>query len=146
MATQSSIDQLNSFLRGEMSAVETYRLAIERLGSEGIRPSLETCQRSHEARVATLREMIVRLGGEPAEGSGAWGAFAKSVQAGADVLGKKVAVASLEEGEDHGVADYQRDAKNLDAEARRLVEAELLPAQLQTHRIMRDLKASQSMD
>lgn len=143
MATQSSIDQLNSFLRGEMSAVETYRLAIERLGNEGMRPTLETCQRSHEGRVRILREMIVRLGGEPAEGSGAWGAFAKSVQAGADVLGKKVAVASLEEGEDHGLADYQRDVKNLDAEARRLVEVELLPAQVQTHRIMRDLKASQ---
>ena len=29
MATKSSVDQLNSFLRGEMAAVETYRMAIE---------------------------------------------------------------------------------------------------------------------
>ena len=30
MATKSSVDQLNSFLRGELSAVEAYRIAVEK--------------------------------------------------------------------------------------------------------------------
>jgi len=31
MGTKSSIDQLNSFLRGEMAAVETYQMALDKL-------------------------------------------------------------------------------------------------------------------
>ena len=53
-----------------------------------------------------LRDAIVACGGTPAEGSGAWGTFAKVVEGGAKVFGEKAAVAALEEGEDHGLADY----------------------------------------
>jgi uncharacterized protein (TIGR02284 family) len=136
----TDIETLNSFLRGEISAVETYRQAIGHVSDDRIRGQLETCLHDHEHRVEALRERIEKLGGQPAEGSGPWGTFAKLVQAGADVLGEKAAIQALEEGEDHGLADYQRDLDKTHGEARRLVRMELLPAQKRTHERLSRLK------
>ena len=80
----ATVDTLNGFLRGEISAVETYRQALDKLQSSPSRVQLEQCRRSHEERVSRLRQEVVRLGGKPEEGSGAWGAFAKLV----DVAGR----------------------------------------------------------
>jgi uncharacterized protein DUF2383 len=141
MATKSSIEQLNSFLRGEISAVETYRIAIDRLDKNSTaRSELAACMRSHQERVDLLRGQISALGGEPVQKSGPWGVFAKTVEGGAALLGDKVSIAALEEGEDHGLKDYRSELDDLDAETRRIVTAELLPRQLQTHRQMSNLK------
>ena len=41
MATKSSVDKLNEFLRGEMSAVETYQMALDKLeGTSAARDEL----------------------------------------------------------------------------------------------------------
>lgn len=138
--TDKSVDTLNSFLRGEISAVETYRQAIGHVTDERTRSLLEDCQKDHEQRVAAIRERVEKLGGKPAEGSGPWGVFAKLVQAGADTLGEKTAIQALEEGEDHGLADYQRDMDQLHGEARRFARMELLPAQKRTHERLSRLK------
>ena len=141
MGTASNVDHLNSFLRGEISAVETYRMALDKLDATNpARAHLESCLQSHAERVVVLRDAIIQLGGNPAEGSGAWGAFAKAVEGGGKIFGDKGAIAALEEGEDHGLADYRRDLDDLDASARRLVESRLLPQQIQTHRTMSQLK------
>lgn len=134
------VDTLNSFLRGEISAVETYRQALGRVSDDRLRDALKDCQHDHEHRVEQLRERIRKLGGEPAEGSGVWGTFAKLVQTGADMLGDKAAIVALEEGEDHGLHDYQRDVDQVHGEARRLVKMELLPAQKRTHERLSRLK------
>lgn len=141
MGSKQTIDQLNSFLRGELSAVETYEMALDKLddGSQA-RPELEACLASHRDRVQMLRDAIILTGGEPAEGSGPWGVFAKAVEGSARVFGDKVAIAALEEGEDHGLGDYLDDLGELDLEARRLVAERLLPLQQQTHDRMSLLK------
>jgi uncharacterized protein (TIGR02284 family) len=136
----TDVETLNSFLRGEISAVETYRQAIGHVTDDRIRGQLEDCLHDHEHRVESLRDRIEKLGGKPAEGSGIWGTFAKLVQAGADVLGEKTAIQALEEGEDHGLADYQRDMDKTHGEARRFVRMELLPAQKRTHERLSRLK------
>jgi demethoxyubiquinone hydroxylase (CLK1/Coq7/Cat5 family) len=133
---------LNGFLRGEISAVETYRQAIEKLGSSANRAQLEGCQSSHQQRVMKLRDQVARLGGEPATESGAWGAFARLVEGGAKAFGERAALAALEEGEDHGLKLYRNDLDKLDAMARVFVETDLLPAQEETHRSMSTLKHS----
>jgi osmotically-inducible protein OsmY len=145
MGRDAGIDQLNSFLRGEISAVETYRMALEKLdrGSPA-RSELEACMRSHEERVALLREQIARLGGSPATSSGPWGVLAKIIEGGARVLGDKVAIAALEEGEDHGLKDYRDDVDKLDPELRSLVRSRLLPQQENTHSRMSSLKRRMS--
>jgi hypothetical protein len=137
----ASIEQLNSFLRGEISAVETYRMALEKLdrGSPA-RSELEACMRSHEERVTLLQNQILRLGGTPATSSGPWGVLAKIIEGGARVLGDKVAIAALEEGEDHGLQDYRDDVDKLDPELKTLVRSRLLPQQENTHSRMSSLK------
>jgi uncharacterized protein (TIGR02284 family) len=138
--TQADVETLNTFLRGEISAVETYRQAIDHVSDDRIRSNLEDCLHDHEHRVEAIRERIEKLGGKPTEGSGLWGTFAKLVQGGADMLGEKAAVQALEEGEDHGLADYQRDMDKTHGEARRFVRMELLPAQKRTHERLSRLK------
>ena len=135
-----TVDALNGFLRGEISAVETYRQAIEKLGAGPTQLQLEDCRRSHEQRVSKLREQVASLGGEPAKDSGAWGGFARLVEGGAKAFGEKAAVAALEEGEDHGLKLYRDDLDKLDATARQFVESDLLPAQERTHQFMSTLK------
>jgi hypothetical protein len=123
-----------------MSAVETYRQAIDKLSNSPTVGQLEDCRRSHEKRIAKLREQVARLGGQPAKESGAWGAFARLFEGGAKAFGERAAVAALEEGEDHGLKLYRGDLEKLDATSRFLVQTELLPAQEQTHRDMSTLK------
>ena len=142
MGTESrDVKHLDSFLRGELAAVETYRMALEKLdaGSPAY-AGVQSCLRSHEQRVELLRDAIVRYGGRPSTTSGPWGVFAKAVEGGARALGEKAAIAALEEGEDHGLKDYRGDLDDLDPSARELVERELLPRQIETHRAMSNLK------
>jgi demethoxyubiquinone hydroxylase (CLK1/Coq7/Cat5 family) len=135
------IDQLNSFLRGELSAVETYNQAIQKLANEpAVVTSLQQSRASHVKRCDMLRAEIRRLGGEPADGSGMWGGFAKLVEGGASVFGKKAAVAALEEGEDHGQNDYKRDLDELSPQVRMFVQSQLVPEQQRTHDVLSQLK------
>ncbi len=143
MAKKSSVDQLNSFLRGELSAVETYRMALDKLdvGSPA-RIEVESCLASHQERVAALQEAIVTVGGKPAESSGPWGAFAKAVEGTAKVFGDKSTISALEEGEDHGLRDYrdELDDEDLDPQSRTMLTGRLLPAQQTTHDRIQSLK------
>src|SRR5207253_201887 len=103
-----------------------------------LRAELEMAGRSHAQRVQALRQQILRLGGEPSASSGVWGAFVMLIEGGAKLFGEHAAIAALEEGEDHGLADYRRDLEQLDADTRRFVEIELLPEQERTHRAISD--------
>ncbi len=136
---ERDIDQLNSYLKGERSAVETYDQAIEK--AEGsLKMQLQPLRDSHQQRVHKLVARIAMLGGEPAEGSGVWGAFAKLVEGGAKVFGTGAAIATLEEGEDHGKKDYARDLDELTPATRQFVQAELVPEQMRTHDALSALK------
>lgn len=137
---EQSVNRLNSLLRGEISAVETYRQALDRVVDGQARVQLEECARSHQERVQTLRDCVSRLGGVPSQDSGAWGTFAKLVEGSAKPFGDKAAIAALEEGEDRGLADYRKEIPQLDAQSRSVIEQELLPAQERTHRALSTLK------
>jgi hypothetical protein len=140
--TKRTVDTLNGFLRGEISAVETYRQAISKLNHSAARAPLQECHGSHEQRIPRLRDEISRMGGVPANDSGAWGSFAKLVEGGAKAFGERAAIAALEEGEDHGLKLYRDDLDKLDPLARQWVERDLLPAQVRTHQAMSTLKHS----
>ncbi len=136
-----NLDQLNSFLRGEISAVETYRIALDKLAIDSpARSRLDACRQSHAERVATLRGKILALGGTPSDGSGPWGAMTKMIEKGASVFGDVTAVDALEAGEDHGLRDYRQDLPKLGSTAREIVTTQLLPQQEHTHRTLSELK------
>lgn len=134
------VSVLNSFLRGEISAVETYRQAWERLRTSPYAATIEQCMRSHEDRMNLLTQEVARHGGTPSTGSGPWGSFAKLVEGSATALGDKAAIYALEEGEDHGRNDYQRDIDKLDPSTQEFVRTRLLAEQLRTHDAISALK------
>lgn len=106
--TTTDVTTLNSLLRGEMSAIETYRQANFKLDQEGPGiPELHRIQRDHRDAADLLWHHIEHHGGKPSQSSGLWGAFAKLVEGTAKLLGKQVALKALKEGEEHGLKDYQ---------------------------------------
>lgn len=141
MEADKNVDTLNSLLRGEISAVETYDQALEKLDDDAaVSSQLRECRSSHEERVDILRREVTRLGGEPSDESGAWGTFAKLVEGSAKTFGKAAAIAALEEGEDHGLKQYRDELPKLDGSTRSQLERQLLGKQEQTHRAMSTLK------
>ena len=72
-----TIEVLDSLLRGELSAIETYSHAIHKFPGSPAHAELEAMRDDHLESVETLRELITDLGGDPSTTSGAWGGFAK---------------------------------------------------------------------
>jgi hypothetical protein len=140
MGTKSSIEQLNSFLRGEIAAVETYQMALDKLDKVSTaRDELLVNLKSHQDRVMALQDAIAAIGGTPATGSGPWGTFAKAVEGSAKLMGDKAAVAALEEGEDHGLKDYKKDAGDINPDCQHIV-SQLISLQQQSHDRLSALK------
>lgn len=139
-----ALNHLEALCRGELAAVETYNTALSAASLGSFRAQLIQCQRSHQNRVHLLGWRIHLLGGTPPESSGAWGIFAKALEGAATVLGERAAIAALEEGEDHGLNEYRTRLGEFDADTRDFIQARVLPAQTETHGIVRALKLSQA--
>jgi bacterioferritin (cytochrome b1) len=132
--TDSVITQLNSFLRGEISAAETYRMAIDKAADAKATQAanmglLREIQEEHGRAAQAVRDRIRELGGEPSDSSGAWGAWAGLVQGTANLFGDASSLKALKEGEQHGLKDYQEGLDDLDATSAELVQNQLIPAQ-----------------
>jgi hypothetical protein len=140
MGTKSTVEELNSLLRDELMAIETYQQAHEGRSAFSGKAELSRCQQSHEKRAEILREQIELLGGRPVETSGVRGAVAKVIEGGAVAMGDAMAIRALEEWEDKGLKDYVTRSETLDPPARQVVTNKLLPEQVQTYRVMHDLK------
>lgn len=129
-----NIDTLNKFLKDELSATETYQQARDKLSEDaslGESKDLTPIYEDHKEAVSSLQTLISQLGGTPCEDSGAWGAWAKIVQGGANLLGKEAALKSLQSGEKSGAEAYEEALQEteLSSEIRVLIETQLLPAQ-----------------
>lgn len=141
MSNANAIECLNGLLRGEISAVETYNQARERITLPGVAPMLEDGQLSHHRRVQKLVKFIKNIGGEPSDDAGPWGAFANFLESSAGVFGDKASIDMLEQGEDHGLKVYRDELENCkDPAAHSFIKDELLPAQEETHSVMANLK------
>jgi uncharacterized protein (TIGR02284 family) len=132
--TTTATDIVNSLLRGEISAAETYNQAMEKFASQPEVAELRRLRDAHRDTANTLRQHVHKHGDQPATSSGLWGTWAKFVEGTAKVFGKAAALKALKEGEDHGVKQYQRalDDKDLAADCKTLIRTQLLP-QAQGH-------------
>lgn len=129
METQERIDTLNELLRGEISAVETYQQAMDKIGSDPGAAELKQIHDEHREAANELRLHIRSHNGTPDHGSGAWGAFAKTVAGVAKLFGNTAALKALKEGEETGVSSYERalEDESLSAECKELIRSRLLP-------------------
>jgi uncharacterized protein (TIGR02284 family) len=105
---EESADALNSLLRGEISAAETYTQALKKVEGHPAAKTLETLRKDHVEAANVLRRHVKAQGEKNDTSSGAWGAFAKSVEGTAKLFGDKSALKALKEGEEHGVKSYER--------------------------------------
>jgi len=133
-------EKLEECLQRELSAVETYELVLKNVTHVAVHQSLQEIFINHARRAEQIREKLGRIGAEAPKSSGVWGALAKAVQAGADLLGDRTAIAALEAGEDRGLKFYTEGLGDCDARTRRFIETELLPQQQRTHELCRTLK------
>jgi uncharacterized protein (TIGR02284 family) len=105
--TDTVTTTLNSLLRGEMSAIETYRQAIEKMDNEAGAEELHWLRTEHRDAADALWHHVEQHGGKPSEDSGPWGTFAKAVEGTAKLFGNAAALKALKEGEEHGLKDYE---------------------------------------
>lgn len=127
---QCDTDTLNSLLRGEISAVETYQQAIGKFEGRPEIGDLRRIRDQHSEAANLLRDRVLHYGGEPSESSSVWGAFAALVTGTAKIFGPGTALSALRRGEEHGISEYEKaitDGKLAD-ECRSLIESQLLPA------------------
>src|SRR5687767_7460215 len=102
MAT-TTVDTLNSLLRGEIAATETYQQALAKIGNEPGGADLRRIHAEHRDTANALRKHVHIFEDKPDQGSGAWGAFAKAVEGVAKLFGNTAALKALKEGEEHGL-------------------------------------------
>jgi hypothetical protein len=123
-ATESKT--LDSLLRGELSAIETYRMALDKLehSNEPGVAELQAMRRDHRDAADALWHLLERKGERPSEGSGAWGAFARAVEGTAKLFGNAAALKALKEGEEHGLKEYENALhdEHLPADARTRIQ------------------------
>lgn len=121
---------LNSLLRSEISATETYSQAIPRVASEV--EVLREIAREHGQAVSQLRETIKNVGGVPDETSGVWPALPPKVADGpAQVFGEAATLQVLKDVEERGLGDYQDALKRLNGSARGWISDNVIPSQIQ---------------
>lgn len=128
MATDTTTT-LNSLLRGELAATETYQQALAKLGNEPGADELRVIHAEHREAANALRVLVRDTGERPAKSSGVWGTFAKAVEGTAKLLSNDAALKALKEGEEYGIRQYRaalHDAE-LHGPTRILIESTLLP-------------------
>ena len=105
------IDDLNSSLRGELAAIDTYRKALEKSRSKYANDpkyqQLEKMLRDHEQAATLLTSLVRQKGGEPETDSGAWGTWSKTVMGASSLFGDKAALKALKQGEESGIKQYR---------------------------------------
>jgi uncharacterized protein (TIGR02284 family) len=133
-ATLGHTEWLNRLVRGELSAIETYQQALDKMSDAPEATELQAIETEHRNAVRILKDKVLQHGGTPDDSSGAWGTWAKFIEGTARIFGNTAALEALRQGEQHGIKEYERamDADEVDAECGKLIRHRLLP-QAQSH-------------
>ncbi len=127
------VERLNSLLRGEISAAETYRNVLKHIAAGTHADNTELLrgiQLEHASSCQSLRDRIRELGGEASDDSGVWGIWAQAVQGTLTLFGGDAGgLRALLEGEEHGLKDYESAVDEIDPTSAQLIVNQLLPAQ-----------------
>jgi len=131
-ACAADVDSLNSLLRGEIAAVDTYEQALRKFADAENAPivtALTRIRNEHSESVGLLRSRVSVSEGKPSEDAGPWGLFAGTVTAGAKMIGPVTALAALKQGEMHGIDQYEKTLNNkeVSTECNYLISSDLLP-------------------
>lgn len=136
-----AIDTLNSLVRGELAALATYEMALRSIDGPVASDAsqLRRFASEHRRSAETLKATVSALGATPDETAGIWGAVTRMVQGSADILGDRVAVKSLLEGEEHGLAEYEKAVESVQPDIRGVIQKELIPRQKKHVAVLADI-------
>jgi hypothetical protein len=125
----TDIETLNSLLRGQLAAVETYDRAINKFEDPHLLSDLQTIREEHLQGEILLREKVIQLGGEPVESSEPWGACTAAITGSEKVVGPATALAALRQGEEQSINEFEDSLKheNMNLECKNLIRTNLLP-------------------
>lgn len=123
-------DLLQSLLRGEIAAAETYAQVLDD-DSQPNAALLRELQHDHGRAIKFFSDQLSARGLEVPSTSGAWGQFARLVEGTAKLLGDKTALRALRDGERRGLRDYEQATRSgpLPVDCREHIERELVPTQ-----------------
>lgn len=137
--TGETITVLSECLRSELSAVETYDFAVRIMKHSPATSTLRQIRDSHDRRVAMLRDRIRRGGTEVPASGGAWDSLGRVLQPGADILSDRVALATLQEGEQRLVTTYTSEIERCDPDTQSFLRSQIMPEQERTHDLCQSL-------
>ncbi len=124
-----SVDTLNSLLRGELAAIESYENALFRFEGQMEEATLSIFCNEHREAAILLRERVIDFGGEPFAGPGPWGVLAAAVTGAANVMGGSAALSALRRGEEHAARMFDEAVfgEAVSDECHALISSYLLP-------------------
>lgn len=129
---------LEGLLYCERTAADTYRLALDRLGSDAPVALCDSLE-SHVRRSALLAEHIQGLGGLAVNQSGIWSGFTRLFANGRTRIDRHAICTALQEGEYRIMVRYHDAAAQLDDDTLALFEEHLLPELYRIHHAMSNL-------
>lgn len=125
--------EMKDLIKGERSAVETYRQVFEKYGKDSKIDRLRHFSADHKRAVRELMNDASMHDVDVPESSGAWGSWAKLVTGTAKTMGEEMALRALKEGEEHGLKLYEDALKKekLPESTKTRIEQEFIPLQQQ---------------
>jgi hypothetical protein len=120
---------LNKLLRGELSAIDSYKRGIPRFEDLVIAEELNRISADHLKASTAIKSLIEAYGGEAAENSGAWGTIATTLTDAAKLLGPETVLQTLRRGELIGISEYESALENegIAPECKQEIRNHLLP-------------------
>lgn len=127
----NSSSQLDDLIRGEMAAVRTYDAALEKMKDSKEMEKLKMIRADHVSAVEKLKSYATGDVKEDTKSSGVWGAFTTAYTAGAKLMGNEAALKVLNQGEEHGIKEYQEalEDDNIKPELKQTIRTQFLPKQ-----------------
>ena len=135
------VKALAELLAGEISALDAYDLALERIRNQELRAKIREPRDSHALRIEQLKERLAALGESPDNTGKTWSAIARFVEGSAASISDRIALSVLAAGEEFGLEQYKHHMNELDSDSYDLVESEIVPAQQKTLQTMSSICA-----
>jgi hypothetical protein len=124
----SEIDTLNSLLRGQLAAVETYDQAINKFEDPQLLADLQAIREEHLEAEIILREKVLELGGEPVDAAGPWQTCAAAMAGESKSMGLATALAALQQGEEQSINELEDSLhQEMNNDSKNLIRSNFLP-------------------
>jgi len=127
----------------ELTASQTYQIALTLPGLLKHRDVLSRCYGSHRNRASALAERITALQGKPPKTGGIWSPLLEALGPSPATLEAKTVLSLLGDAETHWVRTYRDELTKVDPRNREFLRSRLVPGQDSTHQALEELRHSE---